>query len=96
MDSHNHAGNGMNRGAQKVKEIVIPRQEAVFWLDSRGYWRNAGGKFRKKKIIDHFHSCISRDENGYFLYQQKGDVFEEDDDHLHINIDDTRHLIAED
>jgi len=70
----NHSAEGEKQ--QAVKEVVIPREEAVFWLDSRGYWRNAGGKFRKKKIIDYFHAAISKDENGYFLHQQKGDVFE--------------------
>lgn len=55
---------------QNRREIVIPREEAVFWLDSRGYWRNSGGRFRKKKIIDHFHAAISRDENGYHLCRQ--------------------------
>lgn len=56
---------------QNRREIVIPRDEAVFWLDRRGYWRNSGGRFRKKKIIDHFHAAISRDENGYHLCQPK-------------------------
>jgi len=56
--------------------VVIPSEEAVFWLDSRGYWRNSGGQFRKKKIIDYFHAAIARDANGYHLYQQKGEGFE--------------------
>ncbi len=60
----------------KERTVVIPREEAVFWLDSRGYWRNSGGRFRKKKIIDHFHAAITMDANGYHLYQQKGDGFE--------------------
>jgi hypothetical protein len=73
-NSHWHApGDGAK---QNLREVVIPKEDAVFWLDARGFWRNAGGKFRKKKIIDHFHASISRDENGYFLYQQKGDIFE--------------------
>lgn len=63
-----------DREAKEIKEIVIPKEDAVFWLDSQGYWRNAGGRFRKKKIIDHFHAAISKDQNGYFLYQQKGDA----------------------
>lgn len=56
--------------------MVIPREEAVFWLDSEGWWRNAGGRFRKKKIIDYFHSRIGRDENGYFVFQDKGGIRE--------------------
>ncbi len=76
MERNNYLEKAQNGKEQNIKEIVIPKEDAVFWLDSRGYWRNAGGKFRKKKIIDHFHSSISRDENGYFLYQDKGGVFE--------------------
>jgi len=76
MAPHDYSKKAQNKEAQGIKEIVIPREDAVFWLDSRGNWRNAGGKFRKKKIIDHFHSSISKDENGYFLYQDKGGVWE--------------------
>jgi len=76
MDAENKNQLTKGSGQQEVKEITIPREEAVFWLDSRGYWRNDGGKFRKKKIIDHFNAAISKDEHGYFLCQQKGDVFE--------------------
>jgi hypothetical protein len=56
--------------------VVIPREQAVFWLDSEGWWRNAGGRFRKKKIIDYFHQHMDRDENGYFLLHDKGGVWE--------------------
>jgi hypothetical protein len=48
---------------------IIPREEAVFWLDKNGCWRNRHGKFRNPKIIAHFHACIQRDEHGYFLTQ---------------------------
>jgi len=53
----------------KIKEIVIPQEEAVFRLDRNGCWHNANGKFKHKKIIDYFHSCIKRDQRGYYLYQ---------------------------
>jgi hypothetical protein len=53
----------------KVKTIEIPPGEAVFWLDGNGCWHNADGKFRHKKIIDHFHSSIKRDRKGYHLCQ---------------------------
>ena len=59
-----------------LKEVVIPREDAVFWLDGRGYWRNSGGRFRKKKIVDYFHAAIDRDADGYFVSQVKGDVLE--------------------
>ena len=56
--------------AKNFKEIVIERDEAVFWLDRNGCWHNSNGKFRHKKIIHHFHSCIKKDRQGYFLYQK--------------------------
>ena len=55
---------------KKTEEIVIPKEEAVFWLDKNGCWHNANGKFQHKKIINYFHSCIQRDQNGYYLYQE--------------------------
>jgi hypothetical protein len=48
---------------------IIPKEEAVFWLDKDGNWRNRHGKFRNPKIIAHFHSCIQKDEQGYYLSQ---------------------------
>jgi hypothetical protein len=54
---------------KKIKEIVIQKHDAVFWLDKNGCWQNENGKFRHKKIIHHFHSCIRRDRQGYYLYQ---------------------------
>ncbi len=52
-----------------IKERVIPKEDAVFWLDKNGCWCNANGKFEHKKIIDYFHSCIKRDRRGYYLSQ---------------------------
>jgi hypothetical protein len=60
----------------KIKENVIPKEDAVFWLDKNGHWRNAHGKFEHNKIIDHFHSCINRDQDGYYLSQQNGNYRE--------------------
>lgn len=60
----------------KNKEIVISQDQAVFWLDADGCWQNENGKFRHKKIIDYFHSCIKRDRQGYYLYQENGNQAE--------------------
>jgi hypothetical protein len=57
---------------EKNKEIVIKQDQAVFWLDANGCWQNENGKFRHQKIIDYFHSCIKRDRQGYYLYQENG------------------------
>jgi hypothetical protein len=58
--------------SEKIKEIVIDKEEAVFWLDENGCGQNENGKFRHKKLIHHFHSCIKRDQQGYYLYQENG------------------------
>ena len=58
------------------KQVVISREQAVFWLDRHGYWHNRHGKFKHKKIIDFFHASIQRDEEGYYLTQQRGNVHE--------------------
>ncbi len=60
----------------KIKEKVIAKEDAVFWLDKHGCWRNANGKFEHQKIIDYFHSCIKRDQGGYYLSQINGNCRE--------------------
>jgi hypothetical protein len=59
-----------------VKEIVIPKEKAVFWLDCRGYWRNRHGRFERPRIIAKFHAAIERDRHGYYLAQVNGEVRE--------------------
>ena len=51
-------------------EIVIPREQAVFWLDGDGRWHNVHGPFEHRKIIDYFHAAIQKDNGGYFLCQE--------------------------
>jgi len=57
-------------------EMVISKEDAVFWMDGNGRWCNADGRFRHKKIIDHFHAAIEKDDKGYFLCQERGNVIE--------------------
>jgi len=57
-------------------EVVIPRENAVFRLDANGCWRNDGGRFRHKKIIDFFNASIRRDAAGYHLYQVRENIRE--------------------
>ena len=58
------------------KEIVIPKEDAVFWMDAVGRWHNRHGPFEHAKIIDYFHSSIRKDELGYHLYQEKDGIHE--------------------
>lgn len=55
-----------------LPETVIPREQAVFWMDGRGRWRNAGGPFRVRRIIARFNRAIRRDAGGYYLTQVNG------------------------
>ncbi|CAB1077154.1 hypothetical protein JY97_03445 [Alkalispirochaeta odontotermitis] len=62
--------------AEKSRAIVIEKDKAVFWLDENGCWHNETGKFRHPKIIQHFHACIKRDRQGYYLGQKNGKITE--------------------
>ena len=59
-----------------ASDVIIPKDKAVFWLDANGSWRNKCGRFRHKKISDHFHAAIQKDAGGYFLFQDRGGVTE--------------------
>jgi len=61
---------------KEQREIIIPKEKAIFWLDKNGRWHNVHGKFEHKKIIDYFHSSIKKDPNGYYLSQKREDVQE--------------------
>ena len=61
---------------KKLKEVVVPREEAVFRLDRRGRWHGEGGEFRHKRIIDHFHASIRKDKDGFHLMQRHRDFRE--------------------
>lgn len=62
--------------SEKLQEIVIPKEAAVFRLDGNGCWRNKYGKFRRKKIIDFFHASIKRDSAGYYVTQVRDRIRE--------------------
>ncbi len=70
---------------KKLKEVVIPKEEAVFWMDKNGFWNNKHGKFQHKKIIDYFNSCIKKDKDGYYLGQVRDDIYEK----VYFNYEDT-------
>ncbi len=74
-----------------MKEIVIPEEQAVFWLDGRGRWRNASGLFRNPRIIDYFHASIRRDERGYHLRQERDGVIEK----VYFRCEDTALFVRE-
>jgi hypothetical protein len=61
---------------KKLKESIISKDEAAFWLDKQGRWNNVHGEFEHKKIIDYFHSSIKKDKDGYYLGHTNGAVKE--------------------
>lgn len=58
------------------KQIVIPKEDAVFWMDAQGRWCNQHGPFEHPKIIRYFNSAIGKDAGGYFVAQIR-DGFQE-------------------
>jgi hypothetical protein len=62
---------------EPLTEIVIPKEEAVFFLDKQGVWHHKNqGRFEHSKIIDSFHSGIRKDEYGYYIRQRQGNRIE--------------------
>jgi len=59
-----------------LPEVVIARENAVFWMDGHGRWHNRHGRFEHKRIIDYFNRSIRRDRDGYYLTQVRGDIRE--------------------
>ena len=61
---------------QQMKDIIISKEDAVFWMDGNGRWHNENGPFRHKKLIAYFNTSIGRDPDGFFVGQERGDVRE--------------------
>lgn len=60
----------------RLKEVVISREDAVFWMDDCGCWHNRHGKFRHPRIIRYFNAAIRRDDDGYYVSQDRESVRE--------------------
>jgi hypothetical protein len=60
----------------RTTEFIIPRENAVFWLDGNGRWHNDHGPFENRKIITFFHSHIRRDAAGYHVAQRRENLIE--------------------
>ena len=59
-----------------MKQIIIPKDQAVFRMDGNGRWHNSYGPFEHAKIIHHFHASIRKDARGFHLYQEQEGVVE--------------------
>jgi hypothetical protein len=61
---------------KKLREVVIPKEQALFRLDGRGRWHGENGEFLHRKIIEHFHASIRKDKQGFHLLQRHRNYFE--------------------
>ena len=61
---------------QSLPEIIIPKENAVFWMDNQGRWHNRHGRFEHKRIIDYFNRSIGHDADGYYITQVRGTIRE--------------------
>jgi hypothetical protein len=50
-------------------EIIISKEDAVFWMDGNGRWHNQHGEFEHKKVVAYFNRSIGYDADGYFVSQ---------------------------
>lgn len=55
---------------KRPRDVVIPKEQALFRLDGRGRWHGVNGEFLHKKIIEHFHASIRKDGQGFHLMQK--------------------------
>jgi len=53
-----------------LKQIIISKEDAVFWMDKHGQWQNDHGPIEHPRIIKYFNSCIRKDDMGYFVHQK--------------------------
>lgn len=58
------------------QEIIIKKEDAVFWMDGNGRWHNQHGEFEHKKVVAYFNRSIGFDADGYFVSQVRGDMVE--------------------
>lgn len=54
---------------KKRRQVVISKEDAVFWMDENGQWHNEHGKFEHPRIIKYFNASIKKDDQGYFVFQ---------------------------
>ena len=70
---------------------IISKEDAVFWMDKNGTWKNEHGKFEHPKIIRYFNAAIQKDENGYFVHQ----VTAEYEEKVYFSYEDTALFVVD-
>jgi len=61
---------------EKNQNIIISKEDAVFWMDGNGRWHNQHGEFEHKKVIAYFNHSIEYDADGYFVSQVRDNMLE--------------------
>jgi hypothetical protein len=73
------------------KQIIIPKEKAVFRMDKNGVWYNEHGRFEHPRIIKYFNASIRKDENGYHVYQVRDGCEEK----VYFNYEDTAVFVVD-
>ncbi len=45
---------------QDMKEVVVTRDEAVFWMDENSHWHNQHGAFQHPKVMYYMGTLVKR------------------------------------
>jgi hypothetical protein len=61
---------GVNMVSGELKQIIISKEDSVFWMDKDGNWCNEHGKFEHPKIIKYFNSSLKKDDTGFYVHQK--------------------------
>lgn len=61
---------------EEIKNVVVPKEEAVFRMDGNGVWHNRHGRIAHPRIIEYFNGAIDKDADGFFLYQAYDNIQE--------------------
>lgn len=77
--------------SQTRKQIIVSKEDAVFWMDKNGNWNNEHGKFEHPKIIKYFNSSIKKDESGYYVHQ----VTDEYEEKVYFSYEDTALFVVD-
>ena len=77
--------------SEKKKQIIISKEDAVFWMGKNGGWYNEHGKFEHPRIIKYFNASIKKDENGYYVHQMTDDY----DEKVYFPYEDTALFVSD-
>lgn len=77
--------------SEKKKQIIISKEDAVFWMNKNGDWYNEHGKFEHPKIIKYFNASIKKDDKGYHICQKTDELIEK----VYFHYEDTALFVSD-